>query len=84
MTVARVVLDVPARALTEPFDYAVTPDLADEIGVGMPVAVPFGPRRAVGYVVELADTSEYTGALRPVDAVLGTALFDGHALDLAR
>ncbi len=84
MTVARVVIDVPARALTEPFDYAVSPDLADEIGVGMPVAVPLGPRRAVGYVVELPDTSEYEGALRPVDAILGTALFDEHALELAR
>ncbi|MEA5076347.1 MAG: primosomal protein N', partial [Coriobacteriia bacterium] len=84
MTVARVVIDVPARALTEPFDYAVAPDLADSIGVGMPVAVPLGPRRAVGYVVELPDTSEYEGALRPVDAILGTALFDEHALELAR
>lgn len=84
MTVARVVIDVPARALTEPFDYAVSPDLADVIGVGMPVAVPFGPRRAVGYVVELADASEYEGALRSVDAILGTALFDEHALELAR
>ena len=84
MTVARVVIDVPARALTEPFDYAVPPHLVSALGVGMPVAVPFGPRRAVGYVVELAAESAYEGTLRPVDAVLGTALFDEHALELAR
>lgn len=84
MTIARIVVDVPARALSEPFDYAIPQALRGRVRIGVPVAVPFGPRRVVGYVVELADESAYDGELRPIDGVLGTAVFDEHALSLAR
>lgn len=84
MPIARVVIDVPARALSEPFDYAVPPELRDRVKIGVPVAVPFGPRRVVGYVVGVGYESSYAGELRPIDGVVGTALFDEHALELAR
>src|SRR5690606_26449979 len=84
MSIATVVIDVPARALSEPFDYAIPAELRERVPVGVPVAVPFGPRRVVGYVVGIGGESSYKGALRPVDVVLGTALFDEHALELAR
>ncbi|MDY0340937.1 MAG: primosomal protein N' [Coriobacteriia bacterium] len=84
MTIANVVIDVPARALSEPFDYAIPAELEDRVRIGVPVAVPFGPRRIVGYVVGIGDESTYKGVLRPLDGVLGTALFDEHALELAR
>ncbi|MHB8049830.1 MAG: replication restart helicase PriA [Coriobacteriia bacterium] len=84
MPIASVVIDVPARALSEPFDYAVPPELRDRVVIGVPVAVPFGPRRVVGYVVGVGDESSYQGELRPIDGVLGSALFDEHALALAR
>lgn len=80
--IARVIVDVPARSLTEPFDYAVPTALAGVV-VGCPVAVPFGGRTCVGYVVELPAGSSYAGTLKPVEAVLGMPLFDAHALDLA-
>lgn len=82
--IARVVVDVPARALTEPFDYLVPESMRDVLAVGCPVAVPFGPRPCVGYVVELTAATEFGGTLRPVESVLGSALFDEHAIGIAR
>lgn len=81
--IARVVVDVPSRALTEPFDYSVPPELAADAAVGTPVVVPFGPRRCVGYVVALTDSTDFSGELRPVEAVVGRPVFDERALDLA-
>ena len=83
MPIARVVVDVPARALSEPFDYLIPERLRGSVAVGCPVAVPFGPRPCVGYVVELADESTFEGTLRPLEAVLGSPLFDGHAIGIA-
>jgi len=81
--IARVVVDVPARALTDPFDYAVPAELRSAVAVGCPVAVPLGTRRCVGYVVGLSGSSEYAGALRNIEAVLGMPLFGKHAIGLA-
>jgi primosomal protein N' (replication factor Y) (superfamily II helicase) len=46
-----------ARALRGPFDYRLPAELSD-LEVGSIVRVPFGPRRLLGVVVELAETSE--------------------------
>jgi primosomal protein N' (replication factor Y) (superfamily II helicase) len=46
-----------ARALRGPFDYR-RPEAMEDLGVGSVVRVPFGPRRMLGVVVELAETSE--------------------------
>jgi primosomal protein N' (replication factor Y) len=46
-----------ARALRGPFDYR-QPEAMAELGVGSVVRVPFGPRRILGVVVEVAQTSE--------------------------
>jgi len=55
--IAQVVVDIPARALSEPFDYTVPAGLAAHCGIGCPVAVPLGTRRCVGYVVALGSSS---------------------------
>ena len=78
--IARVVVDVPARALTEPFDYRIPPELAETALVGCPVAVPFGPRRCVGYVVGVGTSPNFAGELRPIEAVLGVGVFDELAI----
>lgn len=80
--VARVVIDLPTRALTEPFDYAVPHALRAAVGVGVPVLVPLGGTRSVGYVVELTHVSEHEH-LRDIEQVLGEPLFDGAAMDLS-
>ncbi|HEY2479458.1 MAG TPA: hypothetical protein VGI17_12105, partial [Solirubrobacterales bacterium] len=46
-----------ARALRGPFDYR-RPEAMEGLEVGSLVRVPFGPRRLLGVVVELAETSE--------------------------
>lgn len=51
---ASVVIDIPSRALSEPFAYAVKGELALEVEPGSVVLVPFGNRPALGYVVEVA------------------------------
>jgi primosomal protein N' (replication factor Y) len=46
-----------ARALRGPFDYR-QPDAMGDLEVGSVVRVPFGPRRLLGVVVELAEASD--------------------------
>lgn len=82
MTVARVVVDIPTREVSSAFDYEVPQALAGELAVGCAVLVPFGPRPVVGWVVGLADTSEFA-SLKPVERVLSGSLFSQVAADLA-
>jgi primosomal protein N' (replication factor Y) len=57
MTVAKVEPLTTARALRGPFDYRLPAELG-EVGVGTVLRVPFGRRRVLGVVVELAESSE--------------------------
>ncbi len=57
MSIARVEPLTTARALRGPFDYRLPARMAD-VGVGSVLRVPFGPRRILGIVVEIAETSE--------------------------
>ena len=75
---ASVVVDIPARALSEPYAYGVPGEFADDIAIGSTVLVTFGHRAALGYVVALAETlGDLPGAegldpvrVRPVRALL--------------
>ncbi len=57
MSILRVEPLTTARALRGPFDYR-HPAAMDGLEVGSVVRVPFGPRRLLGVVVELAEASE--------------------------
>jgi primosomal protein N' (replication factor Y) (superfamily II helicase) len=57
MAILRVEPLTTARALRGPFDYR-QPAAMEELEVGSVVRVPFGPRRLLGVVVELAEGSE--------------------------
>jgi primosomal protein N' (replication factor Y) len=57
MAIVKVEPLTTARALRGPFDYRIPPRMAD-LEVGSVVRVPFGPRRILGVVVELAEASE--------------------------
>ncbi|HEX5928652.1 MAG TPA: primosomal protein N' [Solirubrobacterales bacterium] len=57
MAIVKVEPLTTARALRGPFDYR-RPDAMPDLEVGSVVRVPFGPRRILGVVVELAETSE--------------------------
>ncbi len=76
---ARVVVDIPTRALDRPFDYEVSPELRQSCQVGTCVVVDFARRPAVGYViavgVELGEGVDPT-RVRPVRQVLCEPMFD--------
>ena len=55
--IAKVEPLTPARALRGPFDYRI-PGEMEEVDVGSMLVVPFGRRRLLGVVVDLADESE--------------------------
>ena len=57
MAILRVEPLTTARALRGPFDYR-RPEAMQDLGVGSVVRVPFGPRRLLGVVVEVAEASE--------------------------
>ena len=57
MAIAKVEPLTTARALRGPFDYRL-PDEMSEVGVGSVLLVPFGRRRVLGVVVDLAEASE--------------------------
>jgi primosomal protein N' (replication factor Y) len=73
MRIARVIVDIPTRALDAPFDYAVSAEFDDRVSVGVPVLVEFGHRMAVGYVTSTAE-GDHEG-LKPIVAVLGEPQF---------
>jgi len=59
LVIAKVEPLTTARALRGPFDYLMGDGLiADGVGVGSVLVVPFGPRRMLGVVVATAETSE--------------------------
>ncbi len=81
--ILRVALDVPLRRL---FDYLPPSTGAALIEPGIRVRVPFGSQKLVGFVVELAESSELPAAkLKPALAVLDSApLLDKAALELLK
>ena len=54
---ASVVIDIPSRALSDPFAYGVEAAYADDIDEGSVVLVSFGRRMVMGYVVALSPAS---------------------------
>ncbi len=86
-----VIVDIPARALSEPFAYAVPAALDAEVRPGCTVLIAFGRRMALGYAVRRARTlGELPGTegldparVKPVRAVLAPPSCAAHAADLA-
>jgi primosomal protein N' (replication factor Y) len=79
--VARVTLEI---ALRKEFDYAIPPELADQVDVGARVKVPFGPRQVMGVVTALIEESTHTN-LRAILKVIGRqTMVTPKVLQLAR
>jgi primosomal protein N' (replication factor Y) len=70
MAILRVEPLTTARALRGPFDYR-QPEAMEDLEVGSVVRVPFGPRKLLGVVVELAETSELAAErlAEPIEAL---------------
>jgi len=65
----RVIID---RAIHRELDYAVPESLAERVGVGSRVRVPFRDKSGLATVVAALERSEAEG-IRPIEAVLGDA-----------
>jgi primosomal protein N' (replication factor Y) (superfamily II helicase) len=70
MAIARVEPLTTARALRGPFDYRLPEEMSD-VCVGSVLRVPFGRRRLLGVVVELAESSELPAerVAEPIEAL---------------
>lgn len=83
---ASVVVDIPTRALSTAFDYAVPEQLEHSCQVGTTVLVPFSGRRCVGYVIDLLDQPPAgisPDAIKSIERILAPAAFDEKAVELA-
>src|SRR5437773_742619 len=80
-TYVRVVVD---RAIHRELDYSVPEALANQIGVGSRVRVPFRDKSALATVVGVLEHSEAKG-IRPIEATIGEApIVSEQLLELAR
>ncbi len=79
--VAKIITDI---ALDREFDYLIPGELAGRVRIGSVVWVPFGRRRARGFVTGLADRSDFPN-LKSIESVTADLpLFDEQMLRLAR
>ncbi|MCL2757672.1 MAG: primosomal protein N', partial [Coriobacteriia bacterium] len=84
---ARVILDIPTRALDTTFDYAIPPELAATAQVGCCVRVEFAHRQHIGYLVKRSEVLAEgidASAVKPIEAVLSEPYFDKAAAELAQ
>lgn len=85
--IAQVLLDSALPQLDHLFDYAVPPELADDIRVGQRVRVPFRSkeRKTFGYVIGFTDRSDFGGDLSPIaDIVTLVPVLSAEVWRLAR
>jgi len=77
----RVIID---RAIQRELDYSVPETLAERIGIGSRVRVPFRDRSALATVLATLEKSGAKG-IRPIEALVGEApVLSGSLLDLAK
>src|SRR5437867_8297965 len=77
----RVIID---RAIHRELDYLVPETLAERVGIGSRVRVPFRDKSALATVVAVPERSDAEG-IRPIEAVIGeAAILSEGLLELAR
>src|SRR5580765_7690811 len=77
----RVIVD---RAIHRELDYSLPENLAERVGVGSRVRVPFRDKSALATVVAMPEQSEAKG-IRPIEAIVGDGpILSEQLLELAR
>ncbi|GAA0460847.1 primosomal protein N' [Alkalibacillus silvisoli] len=69
MKVAKVVVDVAVSAIDSLFDYEIPKQLQQVVKPGVRVIIPFGPRKVMGFVIEVTDFSHFD-KLKKIDSVM--------------
>ncbi|MCP3026174.1 primosomal protein N' [Halobacillus sp. A5] len=72
MSIAKIIVDVPSQNTNRLFDYGIPDHYASVIQPGVRVIVPFGPRKVLGYVISLAEFSDFK-KVRDIEDVLDIA-----------
>lgn len=68
--IANVIVDVNSKRVDKVFDYHVPENLQSSIQVGQRVAVPFGPRKIQGFIINLSQETNYdTSKLKDIIAI---------------
>ncbi|MDC3416444.1 primosomal protein N' [Aquibacillus salsiterrae] len=84
MNIAKVVVDVPASQTNRVFDYNIPDKFTDIVHCGMRVIVPFGPRKVMGFVLEITDHSSFD-KLKSIDDLLDvTPVLNKELLELGK
>ena len=68
--IAKVLVDIPAKAVDKCYDYLIPETLADALEVGMRVIVPFGPRKLMGYCLDIVNESSVDQELKSIDTLM--------------
>lgn len=80
-----VLLESPLPQLDRPFDFSVPPRLAGKVAPGVRVRATLGGRRHAGYVLPGGPDPQYTGPVRPLDAVVSPVpVLSPEVLELCR
>ncbi|WP_394217199.1 primosomal protein N' [Halobacillus trueperi] len=67
--IANVIVDVPSQNTNRPFDYEIPEKFEGIVQPGVRVIVPFGPRKILGYVVSLSETSSFSSVKKITDVL---------------
>lgn len=84
MSIAKVIVDVPAKQINQTFDYSIPVRLEEILEPGMRVIVPFGPRKITGFVLETASTSAYDKLKDLIDVLDITPVLTEELLSLGQ
>ncbi|MBA2174191.1 primosomal protein N' [Halobacillus locisalis] len=84
MTFANVIVDVPSQNTNRPFDYKIPEKFQGIVQPGVRVIIPFGPRKIMGYVVTLSETSEFSKVKNIVDVLDVTPALTEELLQLGK
>lgn len=84
MNIAKVIVDVPASAINQTFDYLIPQKFLDILKPGMRVIIPFGPRKIMGYVVGRTSESEFKKLKEIIDVLDLTPALTKELLELGK
>lgn len=84
MKYAKVIVDVPASAINQTFDYRVPEQFSDVIQKGCRVLIPFGPRKITGFVVELTNETSLTKLKDIIDVLDITPVLTDELIELGK
>ena len=63
---AKVIVEVPSSNTDELFTYLIPKELENVIYIGSRVFVEFGFRKILGFVIEITETIDFEGSLKPI------------------